>query len=947
MRVKQIVVFSWLSLFLILVLCISFSHATNSTDSSTNYSTNQTLNQTFGSQNNASGNLTDLDGDGYPLGVDCNDNNATIHPGATEIPYNGIDENCDSYDLSDVDHDGYCRQGYQIQNRTLQCPLEAGTSGTDCNDNNPNINPGKKEIPYNRVDDDCNPSTPDRLFFSVKTDKPAYYLGETGTFVINATQNSDVYITFTTPSRTHNTMLSFSGPYPIVQFIPYLGKVGNYFLDAVVEYQNHTNTTRVGFAVQNTITGSINSASTVQKGGALLLSASASGGIGTLSYYWNFGDGTSSNGASVTHIYANAGSYAVRLEINDSEKNQLLVSKTIAVTEKYALTVVVKNSTNAIRGANVEFNGIEKGSDSDGKAVFNSIDAGHYSLQVTKTRYETYTADFDITSNLTKNVELTPQDSSVPVVTLVSPQNGQQFDSGPVSLRFRATDDSNMNCVLYVSYDNSWWSKETVFENLFSDTEKTYELSNLAAGTIYWKVRCEDTVGNAQFSDVFNFVIKEKTSESGSGTAAQQTAEPALTAQSTGDEEDTDSLVAQIDSILNSYDNMPEKEQEVIRLLGLDTNLSSVRKSAQNYNRDLFNVRYRRVNDSERARLVEQIKANFKAQKDSIVSKVTTTDSNSFVKYPSKEELKNFISLMKSTNLSKNIASESSLSKLQSAATVSTKVFVVKLEYLNGNSKTMTLVEKKVDFANTSNIKSIIEYIPKNIANTVDELSIRGDFKVLQKDPILEFGVDKSVAIFYTLDKEVSPSEIEKTLTMVVSANPEETAASITGFAVSDIFGAARDTSSYLVVLIVIIVLISGAAYFWGPLKLMLHLEKREDEATKKLRLLAEKVELNLKENDVDGARILYLDIEEIYRQSKSEVKENVKGQLVDLYNKIRFAELLRLVQRVRNYIEDKDHEKASACYEKLSELYRLLPKEYKEQATPKCLEVYNKLHEK
>jgi hypothetical protein len=82
-------------------------------------------------------NTDDVDGDGFSISEDCDDFNPNVNPGQIEEPYNGLDDDCDPTTVDDdLDQDGFLL-------------------ADDCDDNNPNINPDAEEIPNNGIDEDC------------------------------------------------------------------------------------------------------------------------------------------------------------------------------------------------------------------------------------------------------------------------------------------------------------------------------------------------------------------------------------------------------------------------------------------------------------------------------------------------------------------------------------------------------------------------------------------------------------------------------------------------------------------------------------------------------------------------------------------------------------------------------------------------------------------------
>ena len=118
---------------------------------------------------------SDFDGDGYgtddtrcgcgpsfpyqaTVSGDCNDANATINPGASEEPYDGIDRDCGGEDDYDRDGDGFVPSAF-VGETTAGVPGSGALPGGDCNDIDAAINPDATEDCATAGDDNCDELT--------------------------------------------------------------------------------------------------------------------------------------------------------------------------------------------------------------------------------------------------------------------------------------------------------------------------------------------------------------------------------------------------------------------------------------------------------------------------------------------------------------------------------------------------------------------------------------------------------------------------------------------------------------------------------------------------------------------------------------------------------------------------------------------------------------------
>jgi hypothetical protein len=97
---------------------------------------------------------------------DCDDADPLVHPGVLDDDCDGQDDDCDQQTdddsalLSwhyDLDGDTYGAASFSIESCDQPYPTMI-TDGSDCNDNDPAIHPGAKEICGDKVDQDCDAS---------------------------------------------------------------------------------------------------------------------------------------------------------------------------------------------------------------------------------------------------------------------------------------------------------------------------------------------------------------------------------------------------------------------------------------------------------------------------------------------------------------------------------------------------------------------------------------------------------------------------------------------------------------------------------------------------------------------------------------------------------------------------------------------------------------------
>jgi PKD repeat protein len=795
---------------------------------------------------------------------------------------------------------------------------------------------------------DCGGSCPKCIPFNISMEKTVFKITEPVRITIFSRPNSQVNLTVTLAGiRIYNEELeSYSPDYPIwvEKTITGITQPGDYSVLGIMTYMNHSEAKTLSFHINDTNTNPLSvsigaNKTTIDEGETIGFTSQVSGNSDPVSYEWKFGNGDKSTEANPKYRYPHNGSFTVELKIkmNEWEKS---AARTITVRKPLNVTIRVKNeSANLVPDADVTLNGDTKNTSGSGLASF-IVYRGEYNLRVSKDDYEDYSNSTDITYNQTIEIKLKrgTYDEDGPVIQLNSPENEARISSDAVNLVYRTFDSSQSDCIVYVSIDGSWWTEKATHKNIREGEERSLSLGNLENKKYQWKIECKDASGNSVISETRTFYVNT-------------TANAPAPVAATEDDLSIDYLIQEIDDAVANLESLAPKEREAALAMGLQELLGKNKVQLQRAKRDLNNLVWRRLNDTE----LEEVRASILDQvqeiRDTTPKSLQIAESNEFITYPNKEDIKNISDTIlnldnKQYSKAEKKAFEDQNQKAQDLITVTTNQMIIEVDFISGKTGTITLIEKDIKTTGDLEGYSVIESIPKAIALNTTSLNALFDYSIIVEDPVIKIELPTQKYVYY-VNKRVDMDSIKDTITVLVSDEPAKQNP-VLGFAIfPDIRGLAQSSNIRLIIEILIIVILALVyVKFSGGFTKAKYIFNNRDaiKKVKEINKCVEQALTHLQMDAYDKAKAVYKDINHKFKELPKELKKEVYGKVTLLSSKLDVYHINKLIDKAIFSIENKQRETALKIYNQVSGIYKNIAPRFKSHVLERCKDLHKKL---
>ena len=738
------------------------------------------------------------------------------------------------------------------------------------------------------------------LFLTLSTDKQSYGPLEQVRLAIDAPQGANVTVDIC-PNQTGfvqcATAILGSSGYPQTITLPYMNRTGTYLVEGLARLGNQTRSNTTDYAIENTLTVSVERNATPRPGTPINLTASAAGGIGPYRYSWSLHNGTALDAQGVTITYPAADEYTERVTAYDSANNSRELAVVIEVRAMSDVTVrVYDNATGQpITGADVSLGEEQETTLDDGVAFF-SVTTGTYDLLASAAGYRFSTSRHAINGSRQIGIGLA-RDTDAPTVRITA-----DATASPAIISASVTHAFPVTCILYIGAGGGWFAANGTATPDASGTATFTR--DLPSGQHEAKVECADERGRSGASDPVAFTVSAEAPDDTDAQRLQQE-------------------LALITAAVDALDKYGPDEREAIGLTGFDRDLRNARRALQQAIRDIDALQYRDIDaaskKSERSRIVQEALDLLARTPRGL----RITDKERWVRYATEEQIAAAAELLADEEGVTPEALERSLAQDQQAITISTTLLGAEYTYADGTTGPVTVITRAFTFApGIGDGHRIVEIIPKEVARTASEIAALGEVEVLEDDPILAF--PKSETITYMLQKRIDRTRAETITTLLVRPAGTEPVGLLAGFA---ILPGIVPASSLGIILAVAVLAVIYIAWRYDLIKQITYLTYRigRNEKAHYLRVLMHDVEDQLSIGDYAKAEMLYREIRLMYGTLSVPASNDIYDDLVALVRKMDSYYCRAVMVELDACLKTNDHEGAIAAYEKILGTYERL----------------------
>ncbi len=166
--------------------------------------------------------------------------------------------------------------------------------------------------------------------------------------------------------------------------------------------------------------------------------------------------------------------------------------------------------------------------------------------------------------------------------------------------------------------------------------------------------------------------------------------------------------------------------------------------------------------------------------RDTIISEIKIETEESFIAGALEEQQLSRVIFSYLEVKNPSLSQEEKEEFLQSAKGVQSSVVAtatkqnVEVTYLNGTKEKLTFIRKEVkekeEAVSSSGAFSLLEYIPKELAPSVEEMILGKEAEIIDSDPLLYYSVPENGELTYTylLQKQADTESVAKTVTLAV-----------------------------------------------------------------------------------------------------------------------------------------------------------------------------------